>query len=142
MLSSTLWRWNWHYQHANVDQIQLATEQFSWEKSFRNLNTNETVSLFNRTIKNIFSNYIPHKVIISDEKDLPWFNKTIKPLIQEKNNKYKTYILSDENPQIFDRMKSLQNQVKCSFEGNKEKSYLRISKKLMDRITSAKTGQC
>ena len=34
----------WHYQRANVDQIQRAIEQFSWEKSFRNLNINETVS--------------------------------------------------------------------------------------------------
>ena len=89
----------WHYQRANVDQIQLAIEQFSWEKSFRNLNINETVSLFNRTIKNILSNYIPHKTIICDDKDLPWFKKTIKPLIQEKNNTYKTYFLSDKNPQ-------------------------------------------
>ena len=43
----------WHYQHANVNQIQQAIEQFYWEKSFRNLNVNEIVSLFNKTIKNI-----------------------------------------------------------------------------------------
>ena len=30
-----------HYQRANVDQIQRAIEQFSWEKSFRNLNINK-----------------------------------------------------------------------------------------------------
>ena len=35
----------WHYQQANVDQIQQAIEQFSWEKSFRNLSINKTVSL-------------------------------------------------------------------------------------------------
>ena len=47
----------WHYQRADVDQIQQAIEQFSWEKSFRNLNINEMVSLFNKTIKNILSTY-------------------------------------------------------------------------------------
>ena len=36
-------------------------------------------------------------------------------------------------------MKSLQNQLKCLIEGNKEKYYLRISKKLMYPVTSAKT---
>ena len=61
----------WHYQRADVDQIQQALEQFSWEKSFRNLNINEMVSLFNRTIKNILSNYIPYKTIICDDKDPP-----------------------------------------------------------------------
>ena len=45
------------------------------------------VSLFNKTIKNILSNYIPHKTITCDNKDPPWFNKNIKQLIQEKNNK-------------------------------------------------------
>ena len=45
-----------HCQRANVDQIQRAIEQFSWEKSFKNLNISEMVFLFNRTIKNILSN--------------------------------------------------------------------------------------
>ena len=58
-----------HYQHANTDQVQRATEQFSWEKSFRNLNLHEIFSLFRRTIKNILSNYIPDEIIICDGKD-------------------------------------------------------------------------
>ena len=68
----------WHYQRANVDQIQRAIEQFSWEKSFRNLNINEIGSLFNKTIKNILSNYIPHETSICHGKDPPWFNNNIK----------------------------------------------------------------
>ena len=96
------------------------------------------VSLFNKTMKNI-SNYIPHETIACDDKDPTWFNKNIKQLIQEKNNAYKSYILSDKNPQIFERVKSLQNQLKCSIEGNKRIYYLRISKKLMNSATSAKT---
>ena len=74
----------WSYQCANVDQIQRVIEQFSWEKSFRNLNINEMVSSFNRTITNILSNYIPHETITCDDKDPPWFNKNIKQLIQKK----------------------------------------------------------
>ena len=48
----------WNYQPADVDLIQQAIEKFSCEKSFRKLNINEMVFLFNRTIKNIFSNFI------------------------------------------------------------------------------------
>ena len=66
----------WHYQHANVDQIQRAIELFSLENSFRNLDINEMVSLFNKTIKNILSNYIHHETITCDDKDSSWFNKT------------------------------------------------------------------
>ena len=68
----------WHYQRTNVDEIQRAIEQFSWEKSFRNLNISDMVSLFNRTIKNIRSNYIPHETIICDDKDLLWYNNSMK----------------------------------------------------------------
>ena len=71
----------WYCQRANVNQIQRVMEQFSWEKWFRNLNINEMISLFNRTIKNILSNYIPHETIICDGKDPPWFNNNIKQLI-------------------------------------------------------------
>ena len=76
----------WHYQRANVDQIQQAIEQFPWEKLFRNKNINEMVSLFNKAINNILSNYIRRERITCDDKDPPWFNKNIKQLIQEKNN--------------------------------------------------------
>ena len=93
-----------------------------------------SLMVFNRTIKNILSNYIPHEAIICDDKDSPWINNNIKQLIQEKNNTYKSYILSDKNPQIFE------NQLQCLIEGNKETYYLRISKKLMDPITCARTS--
>ena len=44
----------WRYHFVNVDQIYRVIEQFSWEKPFRNLNINDTVSVFNKTVKNIF----------------------------------------------------------------------------------------
>ena len=43
----------WHYQRANIDLIQRAIKQFSWEKSTGNLNINEMVFVFNKTINNI-----------------------------------------------------------------------------------------
>ena len=69
------------------------------------------VSLFTKCIKNILSNYILHGIIACDDRDQPWFNKNIKQLNQEKNNACKSYILSDKNPQIFARLKSLQTSL-------------------------------
>ena len=63
-------------------------------------------------------------------KTFCWFNKNIKQLIQEKNNTYKSYILSDKNPQIFEKLKSLQNQLKCSIEGNKKNYYFACNQKI------------
>ena len=75
-----------HYHKANTDQIRKAIEQFSWDRSFKNLDVNEMVFLFNRTIKNILSNYIPHEIIICDDRDAPWINNRVKELINENNN--------------------------------------------------------
>ena len=109
------------------------------EKSFRNHPIHEIVDLFNKTIKNILLNYIPHEKITCDDRDPPWINNKIKQLIQDINNTYKSYILSNKNPQIFKKVKYLQNHLKLLTESNKERYYLRVAIKLIDPMTSAKT---
>ena len=42
-----------HFKKANIDHIRKAINGFQWEKSFQNINVNDMVHLFNRTIKNI-----------------------------------------------------------------------------------------
>ena len=54
---------------CKFDQIRKTVEQFPWEKSFRNLHINEMVYLFNKTIKNLPSNYIPHETINCNDRD-------------------------------------------------------------------------
>ena len=70
-----------HYRHANIDQIKRPIEQLPWEKSLRNLHINKMVCLFNKTIKNVLSNYSPHETTTCDAKDPPWINNKIKQLI-------------------------------------------------------------
>ena len=108
----------WHYQHANIDQIKRA---ISWEKSFRNLCINEMVYLSYKNIKNILSNYIPHEMINCDDRGPPWINNRFKQLIQEINNTYRSYILSDKYPQTFEKVKYPQNQLKLLTESNNKR---------------------
>lgn len=75
----------WHYQHANIDLTRRAIEEFNWEKAFSNTTVNDKVSIFNETILNIASNFIPNESIMCDDKDPPWINSKIKSLIHEKN---------------------------------------------------------
>ena len=39
--------------------------------------------LFNKTIKNILSSYIPHETVTFDDWDPRWINKNVKQLILE-----------------------------------------------------------
>ena len=129
----------WHYQKANIDQIRKAIEQFPWDRSFKYLEVNEMVFLFNRTIKNILSNYIPQETIICDDRDRPWINNRVKEIINEKNDTFQCYLHSNKDPKLFNKVEYLQNELKSLIEANKEKYYSFISKRMINPLTSTKT---
>ena len=81
----------WHFQKANVDHIRKAINGFQWEKSFQNINVNDMVDLFNRTIKNMLHNFIPHEIITCDDRGPPWIDSSISRLIQDKDKASKRF---------------------------------------------------
>ena len=103
------------------------------------MNVNDTVHLFNRTIKNILRNFIPHETITCDDRDPPWINSSIRRLIQDKNEAYKRFKRSNNNNQYFENFQSLQNLLGVSIEASKEKYYSHLFMKLMEPSTSPKT---
>ena len=118
-------RETWHYDQANADHIRKAVDLFPWKKALRNLNTNDMIFLFNKTIKNIISNYIPHETVTFDDRDPPWINKNVKQLILEKNEMHKKYVNENKDPRIFNKVKCLQNELDSVIESNKQKYYYR-----------------
>ena len=95
--------------------------------------------MFNKTIKNIMSNYIPHETIICDDRDPPWINKDIKQLILDKNHAYKSYIRNDKSLQFFNQFQFLQTRLSSLIEESKNQYYTRLSHKLLDPKTSQKS---
>ena len=73
----------WHYHEADSILIRRAIHEFNWKRALSNLNVDEQVTVFNRTILNIMKNFIPHETIVCDDKGPPRFNKRINSLIQE-----------------------------------------------------------
>ena len=72
----------WHYQEADAILIRRAIHEFNWKRALPNLNADEQVTVFSRTILNIMKNFIPHETVVCDDKDPPWFNKRSKSLIK------------------------------------------------------------
>ena len=62
-----------HYREANTDLFRRAISNLNWEKAFCNTNVTKKVSIFDETILNILSNYIPLETLTCDDKDPPWF---------------------------------------------------------------------
>ena len=118
----------WHFKKANVDYIRKAINGSQWEKSFQNMNVNDMVDLFNRTIKIILPNFILHEIITCDDRDPLWINISIKHLIQDKNEAYKHFKRSNNNSQYFESFQSLQNLPGVYIEVSK-KRYSRLFKK-------------
>ena len=99
------------------------------------------VFLFIKTIRNIFSNYIPHETVTCDIIYPPWINNKIKKLIKEKNDTCKSYILNDKNHQVFHKIKYLQNQLRSLIERSQGllvniKKVVKPQKKSLFQITN------
>ena len=54
---------------GNNDLIRRTVAMFGCDRAFVNTNVNEKVFILNKTILNIFSNFIPHETLTIDDKD-------------------------------------------------------------------------
>ena len=127
----------WHYREANTDLIRRAISNFNREKAFCNTSVNKKVSIFNETILNILSNYIPNETLICDDRDPPWCNSRIKSLLQDKNKLYKDFRRSN-NAQLFNKLNHLQEQLNFLINKSKHDFYERMTKKLTNASKNCK----
>ena len=84
----------WNYSRSETDLINCSIERFDWSKLFSGKNVHDQVELFNKTLLNIFHNFIPNKIIVCDDRDPPWMNDEIKKMIKRKNFKVKESLVS------------------------------------------------
>ena len=86
--------------------------------------------IFNKTVLNILSSFIPHEVIVCDDKDPPWFNGKIKSLINETLRTYNAYRKNIGNSQLRKNLSSLQQLLHDLIDDSKQKYFLRLTQKL------------
>ena len=65
--------------------IQKALDLVNWKRLCDQKDINAQVVAFNKTILNIFHNYVPNKYITVNDKDAVWMNETRKSKIKAKN---------------------------------------------------------
>ena len=81
----------WNFKKSNHDATKKAIEFVNWNSLFSHKNVHEQVSIFNQTLMNIFSNYIPNKFITTDDKDPPWMNEYIMRELMDKKVACKSF---------------------------------------------------
>ena len=68
----------WHYDQASVDHIRKAVDLFPWKRNIKKFQHKRYhLFLFNKAVKNIISNYIPHETVPCDDRDPLWISKNI-----------------------------------------------------------------
>ena len=96
--------------------------------------------LFNKTIRNIITNYIPQETIICNERDPLWINKNIKKLINDKNHAGKYYLQNENNYSTFQNSQFLQFKLNSLIETSQHNYNVLLSKKkLLDPAASPKS---
>ena len=119
--------------------LNRSIETFNWEKLLENKNFNEQLYLFNKTMLNIFHNFIPNKNIICNDKDLSCYNNQIKTLIEKKNHHFKSYIANGRLAMDRFRLQKADAELINIMKSSRKNFYINLAKKLNDPNTSSKT---
>ena len=82
----------WDFKRTDVNAITTAINQVDWMFMFSYKNVHQQVNIFNETIINIFSNFIPNELVTFDDKDPPWMTEKLKEKIKWKHKVYRDYL--------------------------------------------------
>ena len=78
-----------NHKKANTESIRKSLESVNWKTLFNNKTVKKQIPIFNETIINISSNFVPNKLVTFDDSDPPWMNDFIKDKIKWKHQMYK-----------------------------------------------------
>ena len=67
--------------------------------------------ILNETLLNIFSNFVPNKLIIIDDRDPPWMTEEIKEKIKRKNKIYKEFIKGNKSHDDYIKLERIISEV-------------------------------
>ena len=101
----------WDYKNADIPSINRAIDIFDWGNSFKGKNVHEQVHFFNKTILNIFHNYIPNKTILCNYKDQPWINNEIRNIQTKENEIFKQYIGNGKSQIDYEGLQPISNSL-------------------------------
>ena len=86
------------------------------------------VSTFNKVVLKVMSNFVPHEIIVCDDRDPPWFKKHIKDLILHSVSRN---ILRSRNNQFLQRrLVRAKELLQTKINSSKQKYFENLEKAL------------
>ena len=87
---------------------------------------------------NIFSNFIPNKLVTIDDNDPPWMNEYIKWKIMDNKVAYNYFNTNNKNYDSYLKLQTISTEVSEMILKRKHDYHHQLSGKLTDQETSAK----
>ena len=128
----------WDYQKANIENIKKAISNFDWNKAFENLSVDEKVDFLNKTLLNIFRNYIPNKKIKCDYRQPRWMTDNIEKSLKERCKLTKFFYKNGQRKTDHDKVLEKSEECTKQILEAKKNYILKMTKKLADSNTSPK----
>ena len=125
----------WNFKKSNNDAIKRAIELVNWNSLFSRKNVCEQVVIFNQTLMNIFSNYIPNKFITIDDKDP---HEYIQRKIMDKKVACNSFGTNNNNYDAYLKLQTISTELSEIILKRKDDYHCQLSGKLSDLKTSAK----
>ena len=129
----------WDDRKANIAAINLAIKFFNRENAFNDKDIDSQVELFNETLMDIFSDFIPNKTKTFRDSSPPWMNDDIKSKIKLNHKLYHLYLRCKGNNEDFAKLEHLRNETDNLISKSKNEYYQNINRKLNDPLTRSKT---
>ena len=129
----------WDYNKANTASIKQALMQINLQNLFLNKDFHQQVRTLNCIMINVFSNFIPNKVVTFNDRDPPWMTVYVKTKIQQRDNIFKNYLRSSKNNQDFKCLQITIDDVSNTKCKKKSDCYNQLAQKLIDPTTDSKT---
>ena len=128
----------WDFSRANSAAIRRAINMVDWDRSFEGMDINGQVSFLTETLLNIFSNFVPNKIITVRNKDSVWMTAEVKRLLIEKGKVYERYVKNGRTEEDFATLSAAQSRCKRAIKIAKKSYYTRLANSLNDPNLASK----
>ena len=129
----------WHYNKANTNAIKQSISCFDWTRKLANRDPSWQIALFNKTLLNIMSNFIPNEYTKVQPKDPPWINNTLRRMIKRQNRQYKNFVNHGCKSEDKVRVDNFRKECFEAINKSKEQYFKTTGLKLADSQSSPKT---
>ena len=129
----------WDYSKANITNIRMSLSQINWVNDLRDLNVNDQVDYLTNCISNVFTNFVPNKIITCKDKDPPWMTEEVNNLCHNKAKIYEKYVKNGRSDVDKQELASITKLSSDAITKAKEKYLSSLGNKLNDPQTGAKS---